>query len=78
MKIIGDVNSIKIQTAGGDPVIEFSNQAISFNGTFWENNNVISSSYTISQNKNALTAGPITLPDGVIVTVPDGSEWTIL
>lgn len=45
---------------------------------FYENDNVVTQDYTISTNKNAMTAGPITISDGVSVTVPDGSSWTIV
>ena len=44
----------------------------------YENINKISLSYTISPNSNALTAGPITVADGVTVTISDGSTWTII
>jgi len=45
---------------------------------FWENDTTINNSYTIPTNKNALTAGPVTVANGVIITVPDGSTWTIV
>ena len=45
---------------------------------FWENDTTINSSYTIQTNKNALTAGPVTVANGVIVTVPNGSTWTVV
>jgi hypothetical protein len=45
---------------------------------FWENDQNVTASYTISTNKNAMTAGPITVNSGVIVTVPSGSVWTIV
>lgn len=47
-------------------------------GTFWENNTTISSSYSITAGKNAGTFGPVTIADGVTVTIPDGSTWTIV
>ena len=47
-------------------------------GTFWENNTTISASYSITAGKNAGTFGPVTIADGVTVTVPDGSTWTIV
>ena len=47
-------------------------------GTFWENNTTITASYTITAGKNAGTFGPVTIADGVTVTVPDGSTWTIV
>jgi hypothetical protein len=45
---------------------------------FWENDKTLSSSYTISSDKNTMTIGPITLDDGVEVTIPDGGVWTIV
>lgn len=45
---------------------------------FFENSTNVTNSYTITSGKNAMTAGPITINDGVEVTVPDGSVWTIV
>ena len=45
---------------------------------FWENESQVDNSYTISTNDNALTAGPITLASGALVTVPSGSTWVIV
>ena len=38
----------------------------------------ISTSYTITEGRNAMSAGPITLNSGITVTVPTGSTWTIV
>ena len=46
--------------------------------TFYENSAVVSSSYTITSGKNAISAGPITVNSGVTVTVPSGSTWVIV
>jgi hypothetical protein len=46
--------------------------------TFYENDQSVNTNYTISTNKNAMSAGPITVASGVSVTVPDGSTWTIV
>jgi hypothetical protein len=43
-----------------------------------ENSPTISTSYSISTGSNALSAGPITIADGITVVIPDGSVWTIL
>jgi hypothetical protein len=43
-----------------------------------EHDNTITTDYTISTGKNVLTAGPITVNSGVTVTVPSGSNWTIV
>ena len=45
---------------------------------FYENDSIITTSYTISTNKNAVTAGPITVNSGAVVTVPSGSVWTVV
>jgi hypothetical protein len=45
---------------------------------FWENGQNVTASYTITTNKNALSAGPITIDSGVSVTVPSGSTWTVV
>lgn len=45
---------------------------------FWENDQVVTTSYTITSGKNAMTAGPITIANGVTVTIPNGSTWTIV
>ena len=45
-------------------------------GCIYENSQTISSSYTISTNKNGMSAGPITVSG--TVTVPSGSSWTIV
>ena len=41
-----------------------------------ENSNTISSNYTI--NNNGLSAGPISVANGVTVTVANGAVWTVV
>ena len=48
------------------------------NAVFWENDNTVTHSYTITANKNAGTFGPITINSGVTVTVPSNSTWSII
>lgn len=45
---------------------------------FWENGQTVSSNYTITSGKNAVSAGPITIATGVTVTIPSGSTWVIV
>jgi hypothetical protein len=45
---------------------------------FWENDQTITTNYTITSGKNAGTFGAITIDSGVSVTVPTGSTWTIV
>lgn len=44
---------------------------------FVENGQTVTTSYTITTNYNAMSVGPITIDDGAVVTVPDGSTWLI-
>jgi hypothetical protein len=45
---------------------------------FYENDQVVTTNYTITNGKNAMTAGPITINNGITVTVPNGSTWTVV
>lgn len=45
---------------------------------FFQNGQTVTASYTISTNFNAMTTGPITIDNGVTVTVPTGSRWVVL
>lgn len=45
---------------------------------FVQNNQTVTSSYSIPSGKNASTVSPITINGGVTVTVPSGSRWVVL
>ena len=45
---------------------------------FWENGQNVTSNYTITNGKNAMSAGPITINSGVTVTVGAGETWTVV
>lgn len=45
---------------------------------FYENDITINTNYTISTNKNAMTTGPVTIANGVTLTIPSGSVWTVI
>jgi hypothetical protein len=61
-----DVTSTSVAKGGGSDKI------------FFENDQVVTSNYTITSGKNAMSAGNITINDGVTVTTPSGSVWTIV
>lgn len=48
------------------------------NRVFFENDIVMNANYTITSGKNAMSAGPITVNPGVVLTVPAGSTYTIV
>ena len=45
---------------------------------FYENGQTVTTNYTLTTNKNAVSAGPITINSGVTVTVPSGQSWVIV
>ena len=45
---------------------------------FWENGQTVTQNYTITNNYNAGTFGPVTINNSVTVTVGDGETWTIV
>ena len=63
---VGGSASISIATGGGSDQI------------FWENEQTVTTNYTITNNKNAMSAGPVTIASGVTVTVGDGETWRIV
>ena len=45
---------------------------------FYENDQAVTADYTITNNKNAMAAGPITINSGITVTVGSGETLTIV
>ena len=68
-KVLGtDGTNTLWQSAGSNITDEF----------LYENDSNADASYSIAVGNNAISAGPITIDDGVVVTVPDGSYWSIV
>ena len=51
---------------------------ISGNVPIWENSQTVNADYTITDGRNAMSAGPITVASGVTVTVGSGETWTVV
>jgi len=45
---------------------------------FHENQTTVTTSYTLSTNRNAVSVGPITIGTGATVTVPTNARWVVL
>jgi hypothetical protein len=45
---------------------------------FYNNNSIITNSYTIPTNQNSKSAGPLEFLSGVVITVLDNSVWTVI
>mgnify|MGYP001307305243 FL=1 len=48
------------------------------NRVFFENDITVTNDYEITTGKNAMSAGPLTINSGVTITIPSGSDWTIV
>jgi len=57
---------------------ELQSSALWASNGFVVNAMLIAESYTLPTGTNAMTAGPITIDNGVTVTVPNGSTWTVV
>jgi len=66
------------KTDGGSVVEVGAGGATVADDVIYENSQTISNDYTISTNKNAMSAGPISISSSATVTVPSGSTWHIL
>ena len=56
---------------------ELQSQALVAINGLTVNNATVNTSYTIPTGYNAISAGPITVASGIVVTVPSGSVWVI-
>ena len=45
---------------------------------FFENQPTVTTNYTLSTGFNAMSTGPITINNGVTVTVPTGQRWVVI
>lgn len=48
------------------------------NKVFYENDQTVTTNYTITAGKNAMSAGPITINAGITVTIGAGEVWTVV
>jgi hypothetical protein len=48
------------------------------NRVFYQNDQVVTQDYTIPADQNAMSTGPVTIDDGVTVTVSTGSRYVVI
>jgi hypothetical protein len=44
----------------------------------YQNVQTISATFTINSGTNAMSAGPISIATGYVVTIPTGSRWAVV
>lgn len=67
-------STIAVRDASGEVLAS----GFSASGGMFEHANVISANYAINSGNNAISAGPVTVANGVTVTIPTGSTWVIV
>jgi hypothetical protein len=68
---IGWSRQLKLGTAGGA-------SGAGGDDVFYENGQTVTTDYTLTTNKNAMSAGPITINSGATVTIPSGASWVVV
>ena len=47
-------------------------------GTFKTNRNFVDENITVPAGYNAMSAGPITINNNIVITIADGAAWTVV
>ncbi len=72
------VTAVTISSSG---IVQIAGGSATGGGTdriFYENDQTVNSNYTITATKNAMSAGPITIANSIVVTINTGGNWTIV
>ena len=75
---VGAAASVLVSTGAG---VSWTSPVPTGGGTdkvFYLNDNTVTTSYTIPENKNAMSAGPITISVGATVSISTGSNWVVV
>ena len=78
---LGSATSVVLPAAGvtfDDGTSQSTAAYMGANNCLFENNMTITADYTITTGRSASSVDPISVDDGVTVTIPDGSRWVIL
>ena len=76
--LVNTANGGVFAKTDGGSVVKIGPGATVANDCIYENSQTITADYTITTNKNAMSAGPITVNSGITVTVPSSSTWTVV
>jgi hypothetical protein len=68
--------SATTHTSGNSTVNSYMT-ATTVSGLFEENANAVTANYTLTTGFNASSTGPITINNGITVTIPSGQAWAI-
>ncbi len=81
INFVGTGNTVKYNAATSTIDVAISGGGAVGTGTdsvFYENDQTVTLDYSIGAGKNAMSAGPIAIAANKTVTIPSGSEWSIV
>jgi len=81
INFVGTGNTVKYNAATATIDVAISGGGAVGTGTdsvFYENDQTVTLDYSIGAGKNAMSAGPIAIAANKTVTIPSGSEWSIV
>ena len=78
LNFVGAGNTFKVTENTMDITISGGAMGGGANRIFFENDTTITTDYEVTTGKNAMSAGPLTINAGVTITIPSGSDWTIV
>ncbi len=81
INFVGTGNTVKYNSATSTIDVAISGGGAVGTGTdqvFYQNDQTVTLDYSIEAGKNAMSAGPIAIAASKTVTIPSGSEWTIV
>ena len=73
---LGNTSITKLRIPGIS--LEATASAVTQGGVFYENHTTLSADYTVTDGRNAMAAGPITINNGVTLTIGAGETVTIV
>ncbi len=81
INFVGTGNTVKYNASSSTIDVAISGGGAVGTGTdqiFYESDQTVTQSYSISVGKNAMAAGPLAVASGQTITIPSGSELTIV
>ena len=67
-----------LSSGGAAGTVTWQDRPEEATGVILENQQAISSNYTLTSSHNGLSVGPVTIQNSIAVTVPNGAVWMIL
>lgn len=80
VSVTTNVATVEVIEADGVQVVEVvpSIPGLGTSRAILESRQTITANHTITNGWNGISLGPVTIADGVIVTVPENSVWQVI